>query len=134
MKTKPKKENRGGARANSGRPKNPQRQEFIKVFKDIRNHSNEVVALRDKKTGQIIKKKRVLFLLDALWTLAVNEKNVYAIKEYFDRAIGKSPQTIEIEDNEEVDELNKKLNKLIKNVSGNENTSGSCQSGRAERE
>lgn len=54
------------------------------------------VRIKDPKTGQerVINKPRSLIVLDALFKVAVDTKNVPAMKEWFDRAIGKAPQPI----------------------------------------
>ena len=124
----------GGAREGAGKPKNPQRQEFLKVYADIKNHANEEVEAKDETTGKTIKKKRVLFLLDTLYSLATKDKNVYAVKEYFDRALGKSRQYVEVDDNdnEELEDIRKDLKELT-NGKSNKNTTRPVRNRRKKR-
>lgn len=84
--------------SNSGRK--PKEENLIKrgVRELMDGHFLEEVPVRikDPKTGQerVINKPRSLIVLDALFKVAVDTKNVPAMKEWFDRAIGKAPQPI----------------------------------------
>ncbi len=68
----------------------------IKAF--MEQHSNEKIDVKitDPKTGQTrtIKKPRAMVLLEVLFAKAYTDKDVAAIKEWFDRAVGKSAQPI----------------------------------------
>lgn len=125
----------GGARPGSGRPRSKEREELLKVVEKIKSHANEVIGMRDKKTREIIKKKRIEFVLDTLFTVAINEKNVYAIKEYLDRAVGKAVQAIDMSLSreshlEEIEKLANITKKLIKNADEKRRKSnkGKCKS------
>ena len=58
--------------------------------------SSVKIEVRDPKTGKtyIIDKPRALVLLEDLFATAHNTKEVAAIKEWYDRAVGKAPQVI----------------------------------------
>ena len=108
----------GGARPGAGRPANPQLVEMRKALSYIRQHANTVVALKDKETGKLVKKKRLEFLLDVLFQLGVNQKNVPAIKEYFNRSIGKAIQYIDdiTEDKPLTDKKAKEIKEKLKEL------------------
>lgn len=88
---------RGGWR-NGGRPL---KEETI-VMRGIREHMNQHaneeidITVTDPKTGKtrVVKKPRSLILLEILFTEAFQKKNVAAIKEWLDRAVGKPAQPI----------------------------------------
>lgn len=95
---KPVRGKNGGVRPGSGRPL----KEELVIKRGVRElmdgHFLEEVPVRikDPKTGKerVINKPRSLVILDALFKVAVETKNVPAMKEWFDRAIGKAPQPI----------------------------------------
>ncbi len=45
---------------------------------------------------EVIKKRRTLVLLDVLFAKGAKDKDVQAIKEYFDRQLGKASQPIDL--------------------------------------
>lgn len=132
---KPKKNSWGGARPNSGRKKNKDIERLRKIAEKIRSHALEEVTITNRITLEKTKKKRILLLLDTLYRVGIKDNNVYAIKEYLDRAIGKSTQYIEasIEDNG-IEEVKQELKQLTKiNEKGNKNTTKPVQRKRKKR-
>lgn len=123
-----KKRNYGGAREGSGRKKNKEKESVRSLMQRVEVHANEVVGLKLKDTNKIIKKQRILFILDVLYNEAVNKRNIPAIKEYLDRTMGKSKQSIEYEDKNtsELEQIKKDLKKIfIKKKNGKRNKNSS---------
>lgn len=87
----------GGVRAGAGRKPNEEKlvERGLKAIMDEHFGSKAKIEIRDPKTGQtrIIDKPRALILLERLFVTAQTTGDVSAIKEWFDRAVGKSPQT-----------------------------------------
>lgn len=78
----------GGYREGSGR-KPLLNKEDLAIVKDLLNqHGSEIDPLK--------KKERLLVLMDKLYELGSNEGNIAAIKEYFDRMMGKSKESLDI--------------------------------------
>ena len=83
--------NNGGKRAGSGR-KPLLNQEHLELVKElIGQHGSEF----DEKK----KKERCLVLLDILYEEGVSKRNIIAIKEYLDRQLGKSKQSLDLKGN-----------------------------------
>lgn len=116
-KTPPKKKDgrakNGGARANSGpapKAENVVVQE-LKVLID--NHGKEDVELK-AAGGRVVKKARVLVLLDKLFTDGYGG-NIQAIKEYLDRVLGKAVQPISGPDKDKPLSINIAVDSTIAN-------------------
>lgn len=102
------KKRRGGARQGAGRKPNLEKLKAKGIKEMMENHAQEVVdvVVMNKQTGktEVVKKTRQQALLDALYTEGHNNKNIPAIKEYFDRTMGKATQFIEMETEVKVEE------------------------------
>ncbi len=94
-------ESNGGARKNSGRK--PLEQTLLKrgIKAFIDEHVNEKVKVQitDPKTGKtlVIEKPRVAVVLQQLYAIGMgttDKGNAPALKEWLDRAVGKAPQPI----------------------------------------
>ena len=82
--------NNGGVREGSGRKPNLlARAELERVKELISQHGSEI----DPKA----KKERCLALLDILYQEGYSKRNIIAIKEYLDRQLGKSKQSLDVE-------------------------------------
>ena len=75
----------GGKRGNSGRKPLLGKEKLEEVKNLITEHGSEIDPLK--------KKERILVLLDTLYQLGI-KGNPMAIKEYFDRQLGKSKQPL----------------------------------------
>lgn len=99
-KSKPdgRKNNRGGKRDGSGRKRSEEKLIVQGVRQLIDQHAGEEVLVEIKdKNGKVIKKipkPRSLILLEKLFDVGQAQGNIAAIKEWFDRAVGKAPQPI----------------------------------------
>jgi len=83
----------GGPRPNSGPKVTAEKKVVIELKELIENHGKEEVEIKTTK-GEIIKKSRILLLLDKLFLEGLNKGNIPAAKEYLDRAMGKAVQPI----------------------------------------
>ena len=79
----------GGSREGSGRKPLLNKEELEKVRELIGQHGSEI-------DGIFAKKERCLALLDVLYEEGFTKHNIAAIKEYFDRQLGKAPQGIDL--------------------------------------
>ncbi len=87
----------GGARKNSGRKSNLDKERLELLKSQIANHALEEVEIVKKgKTKEVIKKTRTLFLLDMLFTEAMQSRNILAAKEYLNRTIGSPDSKVDI--------------------------------------
>lgn len=77
----------GGKRPGAGRKPLLSKEEIDKVKEIIGQHGVEVDDLK--------KKERILVLLDKLYEAGM-KGNIFAIKEYLDRQLGKSKDSIDI--------------------------------------
>jgi len=87
------KSKRGGSRPNAGRKPEVALQELKKIKERIAAHGIQEVEIT-KAHGQKIKLTRIEALLDVLFDMGFKEKNLAAIKEYYDRQLGKAIQPI----------------------------------------
>lgn len=85
---------RGGKREGSGRKPLLDKKILEEIKGKISSHGSDEVEFTNNQ-GKIVKKSRVLLLLDKLFQLGYEENNVPAIKEYLDRVIHKAVQPIE---------------------------------------
>jgi hypothetical protein len=85
---------RGGKREGSGRKPLIDKKLLEEIKAKISSHGSDEIEFANNK-GKIVKKSRVLLLLDKLFQLGYEENNVPAIKEYLDRVIHKAVQPIE---------------------------------------
>ncbi len=98
--TKVKVDRRKFNKGHPGSGRKPSEQTLIKrgLRQLMDEHANEEVDIEitDKKTGKriVIKKPRSVILLETLYKKAFIDKDIGAIKEWFDRAVGKAPQPI----------------------------------------
>ena len=97
--TKPKGKN-GGARPGSGRKPSPELERINRLKDEAEQHALQeidapVYDADGKKTAKTIKMARSVALLDLLFTEGLTNRNIPAIKEYFDRTRGKARQPIE---------------------------------------
>lgn len=81
----------GGKREGSGRKPMLAPEELVRVKELIGQHGSEL----DKQK----KKERCLVLLDVLYQEGVSKRNILAIKEYLDRQLGKSKQSVDLKGN-----------------------------------
>lgn len=89
--------NNGGARDGAGRKPNEDR-ERLNTLKDMAElHALEEVGVKITTAQGIkeVKKTRAGALLDVLFSEGLKNKNIPAIKEYFDRTRGKATQPVE---------------------------------------
>lgn len=95
-KTAPKKKDgrakNGGPRDRSGPTPRIETVVFQELKTLIENHGKDMVEFKDKD-GKVLKKARVLVLLDKLFVDGY-KGNIQAIKEYLDRVLGKSVQPL----------------------------------------
>jgi hypothetical protein len=84
------KSKKGGARPGSGRKPLLDKAEIEHVKELISQHGIQI----DSKDKQ--KRLRILRLLDILYEQGTKKKDVRAIKEYFDRQLGKSKEHVEL--------------------------------------
>lgn len=77
----------GGYRPGSGRKPLLDKEHLAEVKELIAQHGSEVDPLR--------KQARTLVLMDKLYELGVSSNNIPAIKEYLDRQLGKSKESID---------------------------------------
>lgn len=89
-----KKGGNGGARQGSGRKKREDLEVVKKIKEIIEMHGIEEVYVQ--KGGKVEKLTRVAVLLESLYREGANG-NVQAIKEYFDRQIGRSKESLALE-------------------------------------
>lgn len=84
----------GGARENSGPA--PKEEKLIESgLKDLIDaHAQTDYEWQQNKKSGIVRKARALLLLDKLFELGLKRGNIQAIKEYFDRTLGKAPQPL----------------------------------------
>ncbi len=87
------KSNRGGARPGAGRKPNKERARIKRMINKISKHGLGREVLNGKKTA------RIEILLTALFREGV-KGNVSAIREYFDRQLGKSKERVELSNEE----------------------------------
>lgn len=97
--TKPKGKN-GGARPGSGRKPSPEIERINRLKDEAEQHALQVVDIPTygadgKKLKKTIKLARSVALLDVLFNEGIENKNIPAIREYFDRTRGKARQPIE---------------------------------------
>lgn len=93
---------RGGAREGAGRPEGS-KSKATKVMERLKDEAIyhgeaeiELTELNKKDNSvKIVKKKRVVAVLDMLAKEAVQKQNITAAKEYLDRTLGKATQPVE---------------------------------------
>lgn len=87
----------GGARENSGRKPDAEKERVQQLTLHAEQHALEEVdvTLTSAKGIEIVKKTRDIALLDVLFTEGLKNKNISAIKEYFDRTRGRARQPVE---------------------------------------
>lgn len=83
-----KKSNHGGARENSGRKPLLNKEDLAHVKDLLSQHGSEIDPLKQKE--------RLLVLMDKLYDAGVKDGNIPAIKEYLDRMMGKSKESLDI--------------------------------------
>lgn len=84
----------GGKRAGSGRKPAVDKHVLLTVKEMIAKHATEEIEVQPSRTSkELVKKSRYLILLDVLFEEGT-KKNIPAIKEYYDRTLGKVPQPI----------------------------------------
>jgi len=93
------KKKNGGRRTGSGRKKSEELLAIKGLKEKIDDHKSELIDItkvsqKGKKT--IEKKERLLAMLEMLFQEAYHRKNVSAAKEWFDRTLGKAPQSFEL--------------------------------------
>jgi hypothetical protein len=79
----------GGARPNAGRKPLLDKAEIDRVRALISQHGIEI------DPHDVLKRTRIARLLDILYEKGVEKSDVQAIREYFDRQLGKSRETID---------------------------------------
>lgn len=83
---------------NGGRPPKEETLVMRGIREYMAQHANEEIdiTVTDPKTGKsrVVKKPRSIILLEILFTEAFQKKNIAAIKEWLDRAVGKPAQPI----------------------------------------
>ncbi len=82
--------NNGGKREGAGRKPLLNQEDLIKVQELVSQHSAEV------DETDLEKRERVLVLMDILYKEGKAKKNIPAIKEYLDRQMGKSKESIDL--------------------------------------
>jgi hypothetical protein len=87
LEKKTKSSNWGGARPGSGRKPLMGREEVEAVKKLLAQHGMEI----DEKTG----KERLLVMMEKLYEMGITG-NVQAVKEYCDRMLGKSKESVDV--------------------------------------
>lgn len=96
---------KGGKREGSGRK--PTEQTLIKkgIKQIVDTHANEEVEvlITDRATKKVIKvkKPRVLIVMEYLYKIGTGENNVGALKEWLDRSMGKAPQPLKGDENDD---------------------------------
>lgn len=88
MKKQDGRKNNGGRRKGSGRKPLLNKEDLERVQELIGQHGAEV----DPNTKQ----ERILSLLDVLYEEGSTNRNIAAIKEYFDRQMGKPKQSVDL--------------------------------------
>lgn len=82
----------GGSRRNSGPTPRVEKVVFQNLKALIENHGQDSVEFKDKD-GKVLKKARVLALLDKLFVDGL-KGSIPAAKEYLDRVLGKAVQPL----------------------------------------
>lgn len=89
----------GGARPGAGRKKKIGSKDFRTIQEMCENHALETVEVKiiDRRTRKTTTKKmtRTQALLDVLYNKGITNKDTPAIKEYFDRTMGRARQQVE---------------------------------------
>ena len=112
----------GGSRG-GGRPTSEQMliKRGLKKLIDEHTNAETDVRITDPKTGKvkIIKKPRMLVILEILFQIASQGKDVGAIKEWLDRAVGKAPQPLRGDGDDDTPiNLNLDINKMLNKAYG----------------
>ena len=84
----------GGARKGSGRKPLLEKQVLEEIKARMKSHGATEIDVK-RKDGTTERLTRAEALLDILFVEGFNNKNITAIKEYFDRIIGKAVQPLE---------------------------------------
>ena len=95
-----KRKKNGGARPGAGRKPSAELERINRLKDEAEQHALQeidapVYDADGKKTKKTIKMARSVALLDLLFTEGLTNRNIPAIKEYFDRTRGKARQPIE---------------------------------------
>ena len=98
----------GGARKGAGRKPRKASITYEKLTELCELHAQEVIEVRvlDKQTKKYKTEKmsRAHALLNALFERALHKKDVPAIREYFDRTMGRARQQISLDGNVNINE------------------------------
>lgn len=74
----------------------------LKTIKDLKakilEHGLEDVPVKGENGAKIVRKSRLLAVLDMLYKEAIKNKNISAAREYIDRNLGKAAQPIKGDD------------------------------------
>ena len=73
---------------------------YEKLIETIHSHGTEIVEEIDLgwTVEQVIKKERVVIVLEMLYTKAVKEKSIGAAQQYLDRQLGKPKESLNVTD------------------------------------
>lgn len=87
----------GGARDGAGRKPSAEKERLVLLQERAENHALEEVDVALMSAGgvEMVKKTRDVALLDILFSEGLKNKNITAIREYFDRTRGKARQPVE---------------------------------------
>jgi hypothetical protein len=90
----------------------------------VQQHYNEevTVKVKDPKTGveREIKKPRVLIAIDALFTLGMKNNDANAIDRYLNRALGKPPQPLVGDEEEDPIQINHDVTPILEKAYGDD--------------
>jgi len=79
------------------------------------------VKVKDPKTGKekVIKKPRVLVVLQTLFQIGVESKNEHALDKWLNRAVGKAPQPLIGDEEEDPIRVDLGIDRILKKAYGN---------------
>lgn len=83
----------GGVRPGSGRKKLEAHVVVQSIKEKMRDFANEIVSVKTVD-GKVLKRTRSQVLLAILYEEAIKNKNIPAIKEFYDRTQGKAEQPL----------------------------------------
>lgn len=114
----------GGARPGSGRKPGGTALLRREIRALVQNHYNEEVwvKVKDPKTGieREIKKPRVLIAIDVLFQVGITNKDAHALDRYLNRALGKPPQPLIGDEDEDPIQINHDVTPILEKAYGDD--------------